>query len=120
MIRTSIRRVSTKSIPYEPIPKNKYNQVRSAYNFKPAKNDGFVYSPPAAIIKPQMITPYIFLPENDPRRELAKQHRIDPKIVAEMPIIRQINALTKDNIMLMQIQLIKLKNYELLILNVGH
>lgn len=92
MIRTSIRRVSTKSIPYEPIPKNKYNQVRSAYNFKPAKNDGFVYSPPAAIIKPQMITPYIFLPENDPRRELAKQHRIDPKIVAEMPIIRQINA----------------------------
>lgn len=92
MFRTTIRRVSTKSIPHEPVPKNKYNQNRSVYNFKPVPTEGLVYNPPSAIVKPYMQTPYIFLPPNDPRREFAKQSRIDPVIVKEMPIIREFKA----------------------------
>ncbi|KAK6881486.1 U6 snRNA-associated Sm-like protein LSm7 [Candida tropicalis] len=92
MFRTTIRRVSTKSIPYEPIPKNKYNQNRSVFNFKPVPTEGLVYNPPAAIVKPYMQTPYIFLPPNDPRREFAKQNCIDPSIVKEMPVIREFKA----------------------------
>ncbi|RCK57525.1 hypothetical protein Cantr_06655 [Candida viswanathii] len=89
MFRTSIRRVSTKSIPYEPVPKNKYNQARSTFNFKPVPTEGLVYNPPAALVKPYMETPYLFLPPHDPRREFAKQKSIDPEVVKEMPIIRQ-------------------------------
>ncbi|KAK6893805.1 U6 snRNA-associated Sm-like protein LSm7 [Candida tropicalis] len=92
MFRTTIRRVSTKSIPYEPIPKNKYNQNRSVFNFKPVPTEGLVYNPPAAIVKPYMQTPYVFLPPNDPRREFAKQNCIDPSIVKEMPVIREFKA----------------------------
>ncbi|KAL6451302.1 hypothetical protein SBY92_002642 [Candida maltosa Xu316] len=95
MFQRSIRRVSStsksKSIPYQPIPRNKFNQTTSAYNLKPVPTEGLVYNPPAAIIKPYMQTPYIFLPENDPRRPLAKQQRIKPEIVNEMPIIRKYN-----------------------------
>ncbi|KAI5956409.1 hypothetical protein KGF54_000884 [Candida jiufengensis] len=94
MIRQSIRRIhnSLKDIPYEPIPKNKYNSKRSGFNFKPKTQEGLVYNPPAAIIKPSMQTPYIFLPPNDPRRELAKQQKISHDIILDMPIIRQFKA----------------------------
>ena len=39
-----------------------------------------------------MQTPYIFLPENDPRREYAKQYRLSEDVVADMPVIRAFKA----------------------------
>ncbi|KAI3403317.2 FUR1 [Candida oxycetoniae] len=97
MIRSSIRRLhnvsrGSETIPYVPVPKNKYNIKRSAFNFKPQAQPGLIYNPPAAIINPSMQTPYIFLPQNDPRRELAKANRIPDEIIADMPIIRQFKA----------------------------
>ncbi|CAK9441743.1 mitochondrial 54S ribosomal protein mL58 [Lodderomyces beijingensis] len=97
MLRSTVRTLHhapKQSIPYVPVPVNKYNAKRSGFNFKPAKTSGLVYNPPAAIVKPSMQTPYLFLPPHDPRRELAKQRSqsISPQVVADMPIIRQFKA----------------------------
>ncbi|CAD1813157.1 unnamed protein product [Candida parapsilosis] len=94
MIRSSIRKVhhASKEIPYQAVPRGKYNPKRSAFNFKPKPIDGLVHNPPAAIINPSMQTPYIFLPPNDPRRELAKQYRLSEDVVADMPVIRAFKA----------------------------
>ncbi|RLV90492.1 hypothetical protein JA1_004524 [Spathaspora sp. JA1] len=91
MIRTSIRRISNKSIPYEPIPKNKYNAKRSQFNFKPQKSQGLVHNPPAAIIKPFMQTPNIFLPPNDPRRQISTgpSQNFTQQDLEYMPVLRE-------------------------------
>ncbi|EGW32167.1 mitochondrial ribosomal protein MRPL20p [Spathaspora passalidarum NRRL Y-27907] len=91
MIRTSIRRISNKSIPYEPVPKNKYNAQRSQFNFKPQKTSGLVHNPPAAIIKPYMQTPNIFLPANDPRRHFntAPSQNFTQQDLEYMPVLKE-------------------------------
>lgn len=66
MLKTFIRKSS--SLPYEPVPINTYNQVRSAFNIKPKRTQGIVYNPPAAISKPSIKTANAFLPNNDPRK----------------------------------------------------
>lgn len=58
-------------IPLVTTPKNKYNAARSAFNFKPAKQNGplLVHNPPQ--LSPHLKqTPKAFLPPNDPRRSL--------------------------------------------------
>lgn len=94
MIRQSIRSVhnTSKEIPFQAVPRGKFNPKRSAFNFKPKPVEGLVHNPPAAILKPSMQTPYIFLPPNDPRRELAKQYRLSEDVVADMPVIRAFKA----------------------------
>ncbi|KAI5970261.1 hypothetical protein CANMA_000613 [Candida margitis] len=94
MIRQSIRWIhnASKEIPYQPAPRGKFNPKRSAFNFKPKPVEGLVHNPPAAILKPSVQTPYIFLPPNDPRRELAEQYRISEDVVADMPVIRAFKA----------------------------
>lgn len=87
MIRTSIRRISNKAIPYEPVPKNKYNQVRSQFNFKPDPTPGLVHNPPAAIVNPSMQIPKMFLPANDPRRNLETKRGFSKEIIDLMPIV---------------------------------
>ncbi|EDK45658.1 hypothetical protein PP707_06195 [Acetobacter pasteurianus] len=83
---------TAKSIPYQPVPQNRFNPKRSAFNFKPKYTSGLVHNPPSAILQPSVQTPYLFLPPNDPRREMAKANRISPSIIQDMPIIREYRA----------------------------
>lgn len=120
MIRTTIRRQSTrvKNLPdgifFEPVPINKYNQARSAFNFKPKKTQGLVYNPPASIQRALVKTAKAFLPDTDPRKhlpagkreyseeevlrfpvinayaaQLQRTYDVTPEVVAEMKKLRQ-------------------------------
>ncbi|ABN67115.1 predicted protein [Scheffersomyces stipitis CBS 6054] len=87
MFRNFIRRSSSSSIPFEPVPINKYNQVRSQFNFKPKKTQGLVYNPASAIHKPSIKTPRAFLPTNDPRRQLNNEAEYTKEQLQHYPII---------------------------------
>ncbi|KAK6460398.1 mitochondrial ribosomal protein subunit L20-domain-containing protein [Scheffersomyces coipomensis] len=98
MLRNSIRRSSTNtaskssSIPFQPVPINKYNQTRSPFNFKPTKDksknlQGLIYNPPASIFKPSK-TPLAFLPPNDPRRLLQNKPTYTKDELNNYPIIQ--------------------------------
>lgn len=78
MLRTFTRtyaqpaKAGFESIPYQSAPVNKYNQQRSPFNFKPAKQTGspqLIHNPPQAINSLKH-TPKKFLPPNDPRHAL--------------------------------------------------
>ncbi|KAK6197451.1 mitochondrial ribosomal protein subunit L20-domain-containing protein [Scheffersomyces amazonensis] len=93
MLRNSIRRSSTQStIPFQPVPLNRFNQDRSAFNFKPPRDkvkniQGLIHNPPAAIVKPSIKTPFAFLPANDPRRSLSRVEVFTKEELKNYPII---------------------------------
>lgn len=87
MIRTSIRRYSAKNIPFEAVPKNRYNQSRSAFNFKPKATPGLVHNPSHAIFQPSQRTPRAFLPPSDPRLQLQDAQSLTREDVEECPLI---------------------------------
>lgn len=82
-----IRCYSIKSIPFEAKPANKYNAVKSAYNFKPRKpTQGLVYNPPASMVSVSQ-TPKAFLPHSDPRKNLGIQKEYSTEEINDMPVI---------------------------------
>ncbi|KAK6457973.1 mitochondrial ribosomal protein subunit L20-domain-containing protein [Scheffersomyces xylosifermentans] len=88
MLRNFIRRSSTSaSIPFEPVPINRYNQVRSQFNFKPKKTQGLIHNPASAIHRPSIKTPRAFLPESDPRRKLNTGPVFTKEQLQDYPII---------------------------------
>lgn len=99
MLRSCIRSYSQpvkagfESIPYQSAPINKYNQQRSPFNFKPAKQEGspqLIHNPPQAINSLKH-TPKKFLPANDPRHALPiKANQVYTKQqLDDMPLISE-------------------------------
>lgn len=80
----SLRYIS--QIPYEAKPRNKFNPVKSAFNFKPVPTPGLVFNPPASLPSVKQ-TPRAFLPPNDPRRNLPIHKTYTDEELADMPII---------------------------------
>lgn len=93
-MRICIRNKSTASklppkLAYVP---NKYNSKSSAFNLKPAMDDGLFYQPAPSPMDPET-TPRAFLPDSDPRKKSEVYYPEDDKMVKQnlkyMPIIYQ-------------------------------
>jgi hypothetical protein len=84
-------RFNSSSVPFEPVPLNKYNQARSAFNFKPKKTQGLVYNPPSSINKPSIKTAPAFLPPTDPRRSLPTK-KFTAEELNHYPVIKGYNS----------------------------
>lgn len=88
MIRNIVRRNSTRTIPYETQPRNRYNQKSSGFNLKPVPTQGLVHNPPASA--PLVWnTPKTFLPAHDPRHKLPnlKYRTYSSEELQDMPLI---------------------------------
>lgn len=88
MIRNFVRRNSTRTVPYETQPRNRYNQKSSSFNLKPVPTQGIVHNPPASA--PLVWnTPKSFLPANDPRHKLPslKYRTYSSEQLQDMPLI---------------------------------
>lgn len=82
-----LRQYSIKSLPFEAKPANKYNPVKSAWNFRPkTPTNGLIYTPPASIPSVHQ-TPHAFLPDSDPRKKLGIQKSYTKDQIEDMPII---------------------------------
>ncbi|EGV65129.1 hypothetical protein PSN45_005131 [Yamadazyma tenuis] len=82
-----VRAYSVKSLPFEAKPVNKFNPVKSAYNFRPkTPTNGLVYAPPASLTSVKQ-TPNAFLPQSDPRKNLGVQKTYTEGEVNDMPVI---------------------------------
>lgn len=83
---TGVRAYS--QVPYESVPRNRYNAKRSAFNLKPNPTHGLVHNPPASAPSLKK-TPRPFLPAKDPRISvLADTYKVySPEELQDMPLI---------------------------------
>ncbi|CAH6720541.1 hypothetical protein CLIB1444_04S02410 [[Candida] jaroonii] len=79
---------SLSKVAYESKPKSRFNNVTSAFNFRPKPTQGIIYQPPSTLPSVYQ-TPKSFLPPNDPRRELPYHKEYTAEELEDMPIIHQ-------------------------------